>query len=76
MSEAPESRAPILVGSGLLESSKVPPELSSEASFTSRFGWRLMAMPYPPPEGEGVENGREEKLIKLDGLTPFLDVSK
>lgn len=35
-----------------------------------------MAMPYPPPEGEGVENGREEKLTKLDGLTPFLDVSK
>ena len=52
------------------------PELHFEVTFTSRFGWRLITPPHPPPEGVSVGEGRQEGLTKLAAVTPFLDASK
>lgn len=73
--EAPGPGALLLLPAGSLEFSTATPVHCFEVSCASRFGWRLMTLPHPPPKGEGVGDGREERLTKSAALTPFLDVS-
>ena len=59
-------------------SSAAAPVLCFEASFTSRFGWRLSSLPRLPPD-KGLLKGSvlgQMSLTKVAALTPSLDVSK